>query len=270
MKKYFSMLFLFTTFFLFTSENDRLTNYLSTIEKYKSHLCPLGDHKQGEIEIVLDIDKIQKIESIQQKRLEKAGFDKKIAYLGSRVGIVSEDNFWIWIRDAVIFPTGAMGTYDRLLWRSSLYGFTGVAILPILENGNILFNLNYRHATRSWELELPRGMIGKSETAKSAAIRELKEETGAASFEMIHLGNMTPDSGCLTTVVPIFFAKILKIEKSDQDFSEAISYNPILSLKEINQGLIDGFIMINGKKASLRDPFLTYSLYQAKIRNLIK
>ena len=45
-------------------------------------------------------------------------------------------------------------------------------------NLNIVVNLNYRHATRSWEIELPRGMRRSKESLREASARELKEETG--------------------------------------------------------------------------------------------
>jgi len=54
----------------------------------------------------------------------------------------------------------------------------GVAVFPLLSNGKIVLHLNFRHATRSWELELPRGMIQENELPTDAALRELREGAG--------------------------------------------------------------------------------------------
>jgi 8-oxo-dGTP pyrophosphatase MutT (NUDIX family) len=51
-------------------------------------------------------------------------------------------------------------------------------VLPVLPSGQIILVLNFRHPTRSWKLELPRGGMQSGETQEEAALRELKEETG--------------------------------------------------------------------------------------------
>ena len=108
------------------------------------------------------------------------------------------------VRDAVYFPQGTPGTYDRLLWKSELiHQFPGVAVLPILPSGRIVLILNYRHATRSWELELPRGEIKSQETLEEAAFRELKEETGLVASSVAFLGKMATDTGVLSSVIPV-------------------------------------------------------------------
>ena len=116
---------------------------------------------------------------MQEKRLLQKGYSEAEATEFSRIGVVREDQYWVWIRDAVYFPKGVPGTYDRLVWKNELNGGApGVAVLPVLPSGKIVLNLNYRHATRSWELELPRGKREQGETLEEAALREVKEETG--------------------------------------------------------------------------------------------
>lgn len=249
--------------FLFSTPYE---SYLKFLEK---HPVPLGSYQAGEIEIIKDPSMIASIEAIQKARLLKNGFSETQAHEFSRVGIVTEDQYWIWVRDAVIFPKGAKGTYDRLLLKSGLQEPAGVAVLPLLPNGKIVLNLNFRHATRSWELELPRGGKKEKESIEAAALRELREETGLESATPIYLGSITPDSGVLHSIIPVFLGKIVKEGGSDQEFSEAIKETIAFSKDEIKKGLEQGFLNVEDKPVPLRDSFLAFALLQAEIRELL-
>lgn len=149
---------------------------MSFYKEHQQYLGPTADHKKGEIEIVLNPEEISQIVRLQKKRLKQKGMSKEQVYESCRVGIITEDTYWI--RDAVVLPTGAKGTYDRIVLKSALNGACGVAVLPILPDKRFVLNLNFRHSTRSWELEVPRGMREPHESVEVAAIRELHEETG--------------------------------------------------------------------------------------------
>lgn len=257
------ILFLFFPFFLVASP---LSDYLDLLATYPETLGPIGSWKEGEIEIVLTPEAIQEIESMAEKRLLDKGTPPEKAKAWSRVGIIAEDQYLYWIRDGVIFPSGAKGTYDRIVWKSSLQGPAGVAIFATLETEEVLLNLNYRHATRSWELELPRGMRKQGETAEAAAKRELKEETGAETDSPSLLGVLAPDSGILSNAIPVYAAKIVKFNLPRHDASEAIHSNIVLSPEELKLALSQGFLDITHAdeiiRAFIRDPFLTFALTQ--------
>lgn len=245
-----------------------LDEYFSMIKQLGK---PEGDCQKGEIEIVLDRSEISQIEKIQENRLIKKGLSEEKAREYSRVGIISEDQYWIWLRDAVYFPKKIPGTYDRLIWKAPVLSRTsGVAILPILPSGEVVLNLNYRHATRSWELELPRGALQAHETEKEGALRELKEETGLEVASLTFLGNMAPDSGALGTVVPIFMGHVSSEGKSNQEYSEAIADIVAFTIEELKEGLLKGSleVSLNGKRETvpIRDSFLAFALLQAELR----
>jgi len=211
---------------------------------------------------------------VQENRLLRKGFSEAEAIEYSRIGIIREDPYWIWLRDAVYFPKGIPGTYDRLIWKNSLINHCpGVAVLPILPSGKIALNINYRHATRSWEMELPRGGIQSGETMEAAALREVKEETGLVTSAVIFLGNIAPDTGVLASVIPVFIGKISAQEESNPEYSEAIADIIAFTKEELKEGLIQGFleVSIQGKKqpVPLRDSFLTFALLQAELRKLL-
>ena len=250
------------------------THYSKYLDFIKTHTYSsehLGSFRKGEIEIVQDKKTIIEIEEMQKARLLRKGFSKEEALKGSKIGIISEDEYWIWIRDGVIFPTGAKGTYNRIILKREMSdGAPKVAMLPMLPNGKIVLNLSYRHALRRWVLEIPRGFKKKNETNEAAIIRQLSEETGYDLLHTQYLGNMSPDSGSLSSYIPVFLVKVGKRRLSNQDITEAILRSEEFTLDEIKKAICDGCIEldIKGKKESVAvcDSYLTYAVFQAEIR----
>ncbi len=236
----------------------------------KSHGI-IGSHEKGEIEILLSSISINEVETIAMERLLNKGISPEYAWEWSRVGIVAEDQYLFWIRDGVIFPSGEKGTYDRILWKSALEASPGVAVFPYLSDRKVVLILNYRHATRSWELELPRGLLKEGETIRTAAARELQEETGYHVDDSLLLGTMAIDSGILATAIPVLACRAVDPSDSEHDFSEAIALNIILNINELETALLKGFLDVSLPermlRANVRDPFLTYALLQMKLRH---
>ena len=225
--------------------------YLDLIKQHPHIIQPKGEASQGEIEILTD-----------EKQM--AAIEKK---LGRDVGVVKEDRYWIWINDACKFPSGHEGVYGRILWiRELQFPNPGVAVMPMTQEGKIVLNCNFRHATRSWEIELPRGLINEGETPEEAAKREAAEETGRTIAEIRLLGEIPPDSGVLSTVVPIFIAKVTSVDAHSQEETEAIEDILELSIQEIKQAFAKGYYNCNlrgeQKRVHFRDPFLAYALLQ--------
>lgn len=238
-------------------QTKNLQEYLDMVQSYNSSIGVKGDANEGEIELLKDAEKI------------KAAMIKT----GRDVGIVYKDRYWIWANDPVLFPSGQLGVYGRIISRSSLKGKAGCALLARFKDGKIALNCNFRHATRTWELEIPRGFVEEGESAEEGAKREVLEETGCIIGAPIFLGDMPPDTGQSNALVAIFTATIEECGKAQMEESEAIDSIVPLSLKELKKGLLEGYLYISihnkKKKVFLRDPFLTYALIQMEIRGLL-
>lgn len=270
------LLFLFATNLTYCSATPQtdFEQYLQFIKDYP-HLGEAGNYKEGKIEIVLEKNTVKRIEEAQAKRFMREGETKEIAHKCAKIGIVARDRYWVWIRDAVIFPSGAFGTFDRIVKTKALdkAKFTSVAILPVTQDGKIVLNVLYRHAVRGWALEIPRGGLERGETVLEAAKRELKEETGLIGNKFIHLGEIAPDSGTVASIVPCYFTRIEKKGVPSQDYTEAIVDSVFFTKEEVKDALVKGFveIEINKKKTKvmIKDSYLAYTLLLAEKKKLI-
>jgi ADP-ribose pyrophosphatase len=220
---------------------------------------------EGIVNIYEDIENIE--------RVRKLTFDRTKSADASRIGVVAEDRFWIWIRDAVRSPSGAEHTFNRLVSRADLNENPGAAALPIQTvNGvkMISLQLAFRHATNSWEWEMPRGGSKPGETAEQTARREIREETGYELKNVVALGVMTPDSGLTASVVPIFLGDVSSEGETNHDKTEAIKGKHLFSIEDVKNGLKTGMLIYEQdgirKEAPLRDPFLNTALLQAYIQ----
>jgi ADP-ribose pyrophosphatase len=234
--------------------ND-IAQYLELLGQYPEVLGPFGSASENEIEIVRDPKKIAEIQ-IQT---------------GRPIGVVGWDKYWFWINDPVKFPSGAYGIYGRISLRRFLKKLPGgVCVMAMTSDGKIILNRNYRHATRSWEFELPRGGVEAGETQQEAAKRELQEETGMIVTDMFILGKMAPDAGVLANIVTVYFAKVTSHKTATPEEGEAIAAIHAFSIDEIKKGYLNGYIEVEEKghtlKIPLRDPFLTFALFMYDLK----
>ena len=70
----------------------------------------------------------------------------------------------------------------------------------------------WRHGSKSLSIEFPGGVIEDGETPLEAACRELREETGFSSKDVILLGTMSPNPALFSNHINFFLAKDLEQE----------------------------------------------------------
>ncbi len=97
----------------------------------------------------------------------------------------------------------------------------GVCILPVTDGGEILMVRQFRYPHGKITLEIPAGKLENKDTdLLSAALRELKEETGAATANVKYLGEIFPSPAILDEVIHLFLAEDLTLGESHPDDGE--------------------------------------------------
>jgi ADP-ribose pyrophosphatase len=97
-----------------------------------------------------------------------------------------------------------------------------VTILPLDDDGNILFVEQFRIGANKMVLELPAGKIEAGEEALATAEREIREETGLAAKKMQPLGKFFVSPGYSTEFMYTFLATGLYPASLDPDADEFI------------------------------------------------
>lgn len=203
-----------------------LARYFEFVREHPERFAnPAGDI----YEILLDPARIAhaQAEAVRRRQAEGLSIDD------TRVGVLGEDPYLVTMRDAVRFADGSYGLYNRLMVPS------GAAILPLLDGHIVLLN-RFRHGTRRWHLEAPRGSFSGVGTRMDEARRELLEEVGAEATEMVPLGQLHSTTGCLDEEHELFLARIGAIGQPDRH--EAIQSLDVLPVARVEALIADGTI----------------------------
>ena len=239
--------------------------------KWGEKLGPNGDSSKGEIEILDNPEDIFAAEEAAANQLIKQNVPEKEARKRTKAGIRNESRWGVSICDAVRFPGGALGTYVReISWPQLEYGLDGIAVIPVLEDGRIALPATYRHSTRRWGLEIPKGGTEPEGIVKTIE-RELSGEAGAELLgEPERIGSNTPDNGILASNVPLFIARVRIVGKAIPEESEAIGKLHLFKPEELKDAVLnESHIDSEGKTYDTTDSFTQIALLRALATNKI-
>lgn len=97
-----------------------------------------------------------------------------------------------------------------------------VVVVPILDNGHILLERQFRYPLKQVFIELPAGKIDRGESHLEAGKRELLEETGYTAMEWIYLGCQHPCIGYSNEIIHIYLARQLIYSQKQLDDDESL------------------------------------------------
>lgn len=119
-------------------------------------------------------------------------------------------------KDAVRLANGHISQREYVLHPGA------VVIVPLLANGNVLLERQFRYPLHQVFIELPAGKIDPDEDVLKTGQRELMEETGYAAQNWIKLGVQHPCIGYSNEVIHIYLATGLEAGDHQRDEDEML------------------------------------------------
>jgi ADP-ribose pyrophosphatase len=149
--------------------------------------------------------------------------------------LVYEGNFIQVHKDRARLPDGSIGTREYIKHPGA------VAVLALLDNGNLVMERQFRYSPRQEFIEIPAGKIDKGEDILLTAQRELLEETGHVAREWTHLTTAWPCIGFSDEKIEYFLARGLTHQTRQLDegeFLEVFELSPSEAIEWVRVGKI--------------------------------
>ena len=146
-----------------------------------------------------------------------------------------EGRFLQVVRDTVRLPDGGES------YREYIQHPGAVAIVPLLDDGRVVLERQYRHPVGRVMIEFPAGKLTPGEDPLLCAQRELLEETGYTAREWAHAGTMHPCIGYADESIGIWFARGLTLGErrlDEAEFLDVITATPAQLLDWCRQGQV--------------------------------
>lgn len=120
-------------------------------------------------------------------------------------------------KDRVALPNGNESTREYAVHKGA------VCVLPLTAEGDVILVRQYRYAMERVFLEVPAGKLDYvGEIPHEAALRELREETGARCKSLTPLGVLVTSPAILTEKIWMYLAEELDFGETDPDEDEML------------------------------------------------
>ena len=120
-------------------------------------------------------------------------------------------------RDEILLPNGNKGVREVIRHPGA------VCVIPVTEDGDVIFVNQFRYAFNKVTLEVPAGKLEKGEDPLEAAMRELSEETGLSAKNVVYLGELYTTPALIDEVIHMYLATDLVEGKQHLDEDEFIN-----------------------------------------------
>lgn len=159
-------------------------------------------------------------------------------------------------RDEVQLPNGSNSHREYCLHIGA------VAVLPLLSDGRVIMERQFRYAHSRVFLEIPAGKLDTpDEDPLKAAQRELKEETGAVATALTYLGEIDTTPALMNEKIYLYLAEGISFGERKLDYDEFLDVE-LIPLSELYGMVMRGEIkdaktqIAILKAASLRPEFI--------------
>lgn len=119
-------------------------------------------------------------------------------------------------RDQVRLPNGHTSQREYVTHPGA------VVVVPILPNGNVILERQFRYPLHQVFIELPAGKIDAGEDILVTGQRELLEETGYSASDWVKLGHQHPCIGYSNEVIHMYIARDLTAGAHQRDADESM------------------------------------------------
>ena len=137
-------------------------------------------------------------------------------------------------RDEVRLPNGKRAV------REVIRHVGAVCVVPLTEQGEVVCVRQYRYPHAQVLLEIPAGKLdNRREDRLSAALRELREETGAVAARLTPLGKLFTTPAFVDEVIDMYLAEELTFGQTQPDEDEFLDV-VLIPLEELVHMILDG------------------------------
>ena len=129
-------------------------------------------------------------------------------------------------RDDVRLPDGSLATREYIVHPGA------VLVLPVLADGRLVVERQYRYPLQQVFVEFPAGKLDPGESALATGQRELREEAGYTAREWTRLGVVHPLLSYSTEAIDMYLAEGLEHVGARLDEGEFLEVG-IMSVEEM-------------------------------------
>ncbi len=120
-------------------------------------------------------------------------------------------------RDEILLPNGNKGVREVVRHPGA------VCVLPLTDDGEVIFVNQFRYALNKVTLEVPAGKLEKGEDPQEAALRELSEETGIEANKIIPMGALYTTPALMDEIIYMYVATELTQGEQHLDEDEFVN-----------------------------------------------
>lgn len=125
-----------------------------------------------------------------------------------------------------------------------------INVIPVTPEGQIVCVRQYRHGVEAVTLEIPGGVVDPGETPVAAARRELREETGYDTDDVVYLGHVAPNPAIQNNACHTFLARgVRRVGAQELEGTEIIDVvlvDPAEVPRLVAEGAITHALVVSG------------------------